>query len=213
MIQALRGILLAAAMLVFLVAVPASGMELQLGAASTQVGQSESHGSTSTIMPFLALGGNLGSNLLAFVEAGKLDYAVSTENRPNGQLLPGNLNVMGSSLALIVVPRFERFDLRIGYGTISYTYTVRPSQQTNDLLAALGFSDVNERLLPTSGTQLIGGLDFFLTSWLTFGVEVRSVTVKPILKDNYTFLGVPYAFEGTIDLSHSMTNFRLMIRI
>ena len=191
---------------------PARALELQLGAASTQVGETDHTHAATTSMPYIALGGLLGGNVLAFVEAGWLNYNVSTSERPKGHILPGELNVSGTSVALLIVPRFERFDLRLGYGHINYGYDFRIDPNLDAALTAVGFGNFRETLQDSSGTQLIAGLDFFLFEHLTFGVEHRSVTIKPVVRDTGNYQGFPFVLEEELDLSHSMTNFRLLLR-
>jgi hypothetical protein len=190
----------------------AASAEFRLGAEFATLSPSKEHEGTSTVMPTIAAGAQIGDGLLLLGEVGVLKYTVDKSGDRSGKMTSsGTIDISGTSLAAVLAKRIGQAELRFGYGVIQYQYKNKLSSDAMAELQFFGVTNYKEDLKNASGTQIIFGVDAMMSPRLLAGVEYRSVTVKPTLDAAATFGGTNYTFSDTADLSHTWLALRLML--
>jgi len=118
--------------------------------------------STSGAMPMIALGFELGNMNFLYLQYDSFRYQLEAASKVSGVVV-GEFEITDTAYSVVYVPRFERFDLRFGYGIVNEsTEVTKPAGVTID---------------DASGSQLFAGLDFRFNEMFGIGVEMRSVSV------------------------------------
>ena len=197
--------------ILMLAASHAAAVQLQLGVAGLNLTSSPETDGTTTYMPFIAIGQNSRNHIGLWFEAGYLDYIVNKSGtRTNLALSQGTIDITGTSLALLLVRRFEDIAVRVGGGTIQYQFKNKVSSSVQAGLASVGVTNYQEKLENASGTQYVAGLDYYTSRNVFIGLEYRVISLKPTVSYSATFLGTPLTIASqTADLSHSWTGIRV----
>jgi hypothetical protein len=134
-----------------------------------------------------AVGWRVAEALRVFVEGHVANYTVSFGDTTTGAKNLMSAPVSQSGIALLVVPRIWKLDLRLGYGMASQefgTVTLSPQFQSMLLSGLPAGTTANIALYEADGSQSIIGVDFLLLDWLAVGYEVRSFSLNGNLTMN-----------------------------
>ena len=131
-------------------------------------------GSASTTMPYVALGGEIGTNVFGYVEAGA--YTFQAQWKDQGTLLFTN-TLSGTSLMGVIAPRFDTVELRLGYGIITANVDVKVSSAVDAYYASYGAYNYAEKYDTANGTQFMFGASFLVGDSLSVGFEIRNITL------------------------------------
>ncbi len=187
----------------------AFALEVQLGVANNSVVFEDNYYEDSSfMMPYVAVGTEISDGILLFLEGSQ--HSLDITEKLNGDDV-ADFKIAGTGIAIVVVPRFERIDLRLGYGQVTYTYDYAPTSAGRTYLSDLGITNYETTLDQDKGTQIFYGLDFFVTDSILLGIEHREIETKISTKTTFDYGGQSYSESGTDNINFAWTGARLTV--
>ena len=159
--------------------------------------------------PSIAVGIEMQKDIFLFLMADVLNYEIKSEFKGDEEF---TVKVDSTSFTGFLVPRFETFDLRLGYGVVNESYDFTLDNKIKDQLASSGITNFKVDYEDSSGTQVVYGLDVKLSEMILIGVERRDLNIDVKGEITYDYLGTSYTEKlDDSDNNHSKTVFRLAI--
>ncbi|MDH4247543.1 MAG: hypothetical protein OEW39_06980 [Deltaproteobacteria bacterium] len=204
------------AMMVFLVSMSlnTNAIEIQVGlgngiATKHDCIYSECEEKIKPIMPIIAIGTIVDQETLIFLQIDTSKNEFDMMDSIFGNL--GTYKISTTYYTAVFVPRWERFDLRLGFGYVIDKYSLETSDNYGIILSWFGITNVKYSIENAKGAQTLYGFDFRIGKTSAIGFEIRNINVRGTGTLSYTWGDIPYSEQESFTMNRKMSVARLVM--